>query len=305
MSTENPLTGMRIGELSRRTGVSQHVLRVWERRYGLLRPSRTHGGFRLYGPDDERRVLHVVALRDQGVPAGEAATRALTDERRSPQGPTESGPGPESGLAERLSRAVDDFDEAAASAVLDDALRTMSFDRALVEVLVPYLRDLGTRWEQGRTTVAHEHFASMLLRRRLSSYAQAWSPTSGPSAVLACPAGEQHDLMLLSFGILLARAGWAVRLLGPDTPLVTLAAACDRVRPDLVVLAAVRRSVFAACATEITALAGRHRVALAGPGASTELARACQATLLPGDPPAAVAAASALVRGRAFDVSPA
>ncbi|MGA8246573.1 MAG: helix-turn-helix domain-containing protein, partial [Nocardioides sp.] len=58
--------GIRIGELSKRTGETSHVLRAWEDRYGLLRPSRTASGYRLYGPEDELRVRAVIALRAQG-----------------------------------------------------------------------------------------------------------------------------------------------------------------------------------------------------------------------------------------------
>src|SRR6478609_9115047 len=72
---------MRIGELAAKVGVSTHVLRAWESRYGLLRPVRSAGGYRLYGHEDERRVREVVALRDQGVSAAEASRRVLATER--------------------------------------------------------------------------------------------------------------------------------------------------------------------------------------------------------------------------------
>ena len=72
---------MRIGELAAKVGVSTHVLRAWESRYGLLRPVRSAGGYRLYGREDERRVREVVSLRDQGVSAVEAARRVLAAER--------------------------------------------------------------------------------------------------------------------------------------------------------------------------------------------------------------------------------
>ena len=72
---------MRIGELAAKVGVSTHVLRAWESRYGLLRPVRSAGGYRLYGHEDERRVREVIALRDQGVSAVEAARRVLAAER--------------------------------------------------------------------------------------------------------------------------------------------------------------------------------------------------------------------------------
>lgn len=102
--------------------------------------------------------------------------------------------------------------------VLDAALTAWGFERALEEVLIPYLRELGDRWADGRATVVHEHFASWLIRRRLAGLTTAWHAGDGPFAVLACPSGEQHDLMLTGFGVLLARAGWRVRHLGADTP---------------------------------------------------------------------------------------
>jgi DNA-binding transcriptional MerR regulator len=64
---------LRIGELSRRLGVSDHVLRAWERRYGLLRPMRSPGGFRLYSEDDERRVRRMQVHLSRGLSAAEAA----------------------------------------------------------------------------------------------------------------------------------------------------------------------------------------------------------------------------------------
>src|SRR3954454_16603234 len=75
---------MRIGELAAKVGVSTHVLRAWESRYGLLRPVRSAGGYRLYGHEDERRVREVISLRDQGVSAAEASRRVLAAERGVP-----------------------------------------------------------------------------------------------------------------------------------------------------------------------------------------------------------------------------
>ena len=60
---------LRIGELSRRSGVSPELLRAWERRYGLLRPERSDGGFRLYTARDEHRVASMRANLDRGLSA--------------------------------------------------------------------------------------------------------------------------------------------------------------------------------------------------------------------------------------------
>src|SRR5918995_862149 len=70
---------MRIGELSRRTGVSPELLRAWEQRYGLLRPTRSSGGFRLYSVEDEARVRRTTALLADGLSTAEAASLATTE----------------------------------------------------------------------------------------------------------------------------------------------------------------------------------------------------------------------------------
>ena len=64
----------RIGELSRRSGVSPELLRAWERRYGLLDPTRSKGGLRLYSPDDLERVQTMQRYLNDGMAAAEAAT---------------------------------------------------------------------------------------------------------------------------------------------------------------------------------------------------------------------------------------
>jgi MerR family transcriptional regulator, light-induced transcriptional regulator len=68
---------LRMGELARRTGASPELLRAWERRYGLLRPTRSHGGFRLYTAADEERIRRMREYLARGVAAAEAARLAV------------------------------------------------------------------------------------------------------------------------------------------------------------------------------------------------------------------------------------
>ena len=84
VSESRPL--LRIGELSRRLGVSDHVLRAWESRYGLLQPLRSAGGFRLYSEADESRVRRMQAYLAGGLSAAEAARAVLGGRRGYPTG---------------------------------------------------------------------------------------------------------------------------------------------------------------------------------------------------------------------------
>ena len=91
MDTPDGPPVLRIGELSRRLGVSDHVLRAWDSRYGVLQPVRSAGGFRLYAEADESRVRRMQAHLARGLSAAEAAQAVLGEDSRAeaaPAGPT-------------------------------------------------------------------------------------------------------------------------------------------------------------------------------------------------------------------------
>ena len=273
---EEPL--VRIGELSRRTGVGVDALRAWERRYGLLRPQRSAGGFRLYGTSDEERVRAMKGLIDSGVSAAEAARLAATQARAERQASIAA-----TDHAERLAAALDRFDEADANAILDDAIARFTVEAVASRVLLPVLHQIGARWESSQISVAEEHFATALLRGRMLALGRTWGAGRGPLAVLACPPGELHDLGLIAFGLVLRERGWRIALLGSDTPIGSIADAVAKLDPDTVVLAAVTKEPFEAVADEIRSLARRTPVVIGGEGASAKLASRLGATALEHD----------------------
>jgi DNA-binding transcriptional MerR regulator len=270
---------LRIGELSRRSGVSPELLRAWERRYGLLRPARSEGGFRLYSAQDERRVAAMRVNLDRGLSAAEAARLALAEPVPEPVTADGGGPAIARGARE-LRDALDVLDETAAHAALDRMLASLSVATVLSEVVLPYLHELGERWETGEISVGQEHFASNLLRGRLLGLARGWDGGPGPRALLACPPGELHDLGLIAFGLSLRGRGWRITYLGADTPLATLRDLSVALQPDAVVLAATSEERFAAERAALRALADRAPLWLAGPGVTAQLARAAGARLL-------------------------
>jgi DNA-binding transcriptional MerR regulator/methylmalonyl-CoA mutase cobalamin-binding subunit len=278
---------VRIGELARRTGVSAELLRAWEQRYGLLRPERSAGGFRLYSPSDEARVRRMTALIASGVSASEAAARATGDEPVTQEGAATDE------VARELREALDRFDAGGAHQAFDRLLAAVSVESAITEVLVPLLHELGDRWETGTATIGQEHFASDLVRGRMLGIARGWANGAGPTFVLACPPGEEHDLGLMMFGIALARRGARVVFLGADTPVATIAETVRDIEPEGVVIAVARSVPLAASATELAALARDVAVYVGGPGADEEAVRGSGARLLEGDPVAAARALTA------------
>src|SRR3954449_6925059 len=278
---------LRIGELARRSGVSADLLRAWERRYALLEPSRSPGGYRLYSADDEARVRSMRAYLAQGLSAAEAARLARDAPAAAPRN------GVPADLAGALWSALDGFDDAGAQAAFDRLVAPFSFEAVAATAILPYLRALGDRWRDGDASVAQEHFATGLLRARLLGLARGWDRGGGPRALLACPSGERHDLGLIILGLALRDRGWRVTFLGPDTPVETLAAAADQLQPAAVVLSSLVRDPLVAAAAAIARMASAQTVMLAGPGADADLAMRTNARLLTGSPLEAAAQVSA------------
>ena len=278
---------MRIGQLSRRVGVSEHVLRAWESRYGLLHPARSTGGYRLYSEDDEARVLRMQAYLADGLAAAQAADAARAEEQPARVAADRSPAAPQAGLtesADALRDALDGMDEPAAQSVLDRLLTDFTVETVLRDVLLPYLHELGERWEQEAISVAQEHFASHVVRGRLSGLARGWGNGRGPQALLACPPGELHDLALLAFGIVLNRNGWRVGYLGVNTPLPDTIQVASDLGPALVILAATTPEPFTSSLAELSQLAAMAPLVVAGAGATQQLADAIGARLLTEDP---------------------
>ena len=255
---------LRIGELSQRTGVSPELLRAWQRRYGLLQPERSPGGFRLYSTRDEARIRTMQQHLAAGVAAAEAARLAM---RAEPDRPPETASGSLDGLRDELGQTLEGFNEATAHRVLDSAISSFSVDAVISELLIPYLHELGDRWERGEITVAQEHFASNLIRGRLLTLARSWDAGYGPRALLACPEGELHDLGLVLFGVALGKRGWRVTFLGANTPLSTLALTAHQIDPAAVVLVTSDPAHLEGHHEALQALGREHRLILAGEGA--------------------------------------
>jgi MerR family transcriptional regulator, light-induced transcriptional regulator len=277
---------LRIGELSRRVGVSPELLRAWEKRYALLTPARTAGGLRLYSARDAARVARMRELLASGLSAAEAARLAKSAE---PAGPSQVGVDE---FARELANALDRYDETAAQLALDRTFAAVGVDATLRDVVIPFLHDLGDRWAAEEATVGQEHFASNVIQGRLRALARGWDQGIGPRAVLACAPGELHEIGLICFGLSLRTRGWRITYLGADTPLQCIE---DNVSdgPAITVVAAVARERFGASSGGLGRVARRLPIAIAGAGADAATAKRLGARHLDTGPIEAAAAVAA------------
>jgi MerR family transcriptional regulator, light-induced transcriptional regulator len=276
---------LRIGEFARRTGVSPELLRAWERRYGLLQPIRSEGGFRLYAAEDGERVARMQQGLEEGLSAAESARRALASAR------------PVEGLLDdaraRFLSAVPTYDETTVHAVLDEALTAFSIETVLRELILPALREIGEKWECGELEIAHEHFVTNLVRERLLALSRYWGRGAGPLAILACAPGERHDIGLIAFGLALRSHGWRILFLGANTPVTTLAQAAVAMKPRLVVVSSMDSELLESVGSELRRLGRSAPLVLSGAGATEELCARLRIERLDGD---LVAAADEVAR---------
>ncbi len=273
---------MRIGALSQHTGISAEVLRSWERRYGLLEPERTAGGFRLYTEDDVRRVLRVKALIAGGASASQAAHQVLADARDETGTGSASGIPPTSECRAALAAAFRSLSSSSIEAAVDLVFARLDLDSAILDVFIPCLRELGEDWFDGRTTVGQEHVAVNALRGRLMGLSRGWDRGLGPRVVLACPPGDYHDVSLILFGLALHQRGWRVTFLGADTPIETLIEVRETLRPRITVLFSAQWATHPGLAGGLARLA-TGPTALAGPNGAS-LAKQAGIRWLQGDP---------------------
>ena len=213
---------------------------------------------------------------DAGLSASEAARVVLAE--RSPVDSPGLGE-----AADDLARSLESYDDVGAQAALDSLLAAFSLDIVVREVLVPYLHAVGERWQRGELSVGQEHFTSNVIRGRLLALSRGWDRGVGPRAVLASAEGDQHDLPVLLFGVLLRTHGWRITFLGADTPVASLAETVRAVHPDIAVITGTLQGVFEPLVEHLRKVAREAPLYLAGPAADDDLARHADAMHLDGD----------------------
>lgn len=201
-----------IGQAAQLTGVPEHTLRAWERRYGVFRPARTPGGYRTY---DQEAIDAIVAMR-RLVEAGRSPREASASLAGQPGARRPSGDVPG---VERLVTALGALDAATAKQVIDEQFALRSFESVVDDWLMPALVRVGQAWADGTVSVAGEHLMANITMRRLAAAFDAVGPNppSAP-AIVGAPSGVSHELGLLAFAVALRRAGVAVLYLGAEVP---------------------------------------------------------------------------------------
>jgi DNA-binding transcriptional MerR regulator/methylmalonyl-CoA mutase cobalamin-binding subunit len=217
-----------------RSGLPVETIRAWERRYDVVRPTRTSAGYRLY---DDDAIARLIAMRQlveiegmrpsqaaEQLQADPAAVARLVDEASrglpSPDGRAERSAEASAATVAAFVAAAGALDVPGMERALDEGFAAERFEAALAHVVFPALRAVGEGWASGELDVGMEHAASETVRRRLARfYEAAGSSGSEPQVLIGLPPGAHHELGALAFAVTARRGGLEVLYLGADVPL--------------------------------------------------------------------------------------
>ena len=220
--------------VAQRTSLSGHVLRAWERRYGVVAPVRTKGGQRLYSDNDIERLSLLQGLTASGGSIGQLARLPVDELRRlarsRPVTPPQAGPvDPVAPWHDRAMVALQALDGGALRSELGRAALALGLPTFLEDLVAPLLREVGERWREGSLGIAHEHLATVVVREVLGWVRDSTDTLpSAPQLVVATPANQLHEGGALLVAAAAAAEGWKVTCLGANLPADDIAAAAAR-----------------------------------------------------------------------------
>lgn len=168
-----------IRDLDKLSGIKAHTIRVWERRYGIVKPHRTDTNRRRYGDEDLRRIINISILRRNGFKISEIAGFSDSDIE---------------GKVSFLSKEVFNSDTQIDSMVMamvglngkavNDLLNRSMMNRGLEETMTdlvfPFLKRIGIMWQTGSADIGSEHFVSNIFRRKLIASIDNLTPVLKP-----------------------------------------------------------------------------------------------------------------------------
>lgn len=236
-----------IKAVSRRTGLTPHVIRAWERRYRAVQPERTPSNRRLYSEAQVQRLSLLRRAREAGYSIRNLARLSdrqlgdlLLQEGRVPAALTLDSDGDAKSLLKRCLKAAAGLDADELAMTLEQSGLALGQPVLIDEVVAPLLQRIGEMWQRGEIKAAHEHPASAVVRTFLGSLLAQFAPAQqAPTLVAATPLGQAHELGALMVAVTAAAQGWRAVYLGPDLPAEEIAAAVRQTRPAALALSLV------------------------------------------------------------------
>lgn len=209
-----------IKDLEKLSGIQAHTIRIWEKRYQLVRPDRTDTNIRVYSDEDLKRLLNVAILNSNGLKISKIARLSDKEIKEKILQLTEEV-GKIENQIDALVFSMIELNEHKFEKQLARLVMQIGFDETITKVIYPFLHKVGILWQTGNINPAQEHFISNLIRQKLFVAIDSVLSDDAPDKkhfILFLPEGELHDIGLLYFAYLIKKSGHHIIYLGQTVP---------------------------------------------------------------------------------------
>jgi DNA-binding transcriptional MerR regulator len=223
-----------IKDLERISGIKAHTIRIWEQRYHIISPERTHSNIRSYNSDDLRRLLNISLLNRSGFKISQIAGMPADEIQRLVLSVIESDHGFQNQV-NALTLSMVSLDEDRFEKIVSSNILRYGFEKTMIKILDPFLEKIGLMWLAGAINPAQEHFISNLIRQKLIVAIDGQMNPNNKEAqkfLLFCPEGELHEIGLLFMNYLIRSRNQSVVYLGVSVPFDDLNDICQIKNPD-------------------------------------------------------------------------
>ena len=213
------------------TGLTQFIIRAWEKRYDVVTPLRTETNRRLYSDADISRLMLLRLATEAGHSIGRIAKLPTEELRRlletgntivQTSTAAKEDVSQETALRSYIAAciaAIKQFHGQTLESTLFKASVAFSQPVFLEKLVAPLMWEIGEQWKAGTLRIAHEHLASAVIRTLLGNIYQGLDISAAmPNLVIATPRGQLHEIGALIAGTTAASQGWQVTYLGPNLP---------------------------------------------------------------------------------------
>jgi len=225
-----------IKDLENLTGVKAHTLRIWEKRYDIIRPSRTDTNIRYFKDDDLQKILNITLLNKRGIKISKIAEMSPEDIKKKVVELTEVGSMFEDQL-DSLMLAMFELNELKFNIILDHQIESKGFEEAMNIVVYPLLDKLTMMWIAGAVKGVHENFVSNIIKRKTIVEIERLSKLNNVNhlkCLIYLPENESHELSLLFLHYILIKNNAKVINLGTGVSLIDVIEGRNIFKADLV-----------------------------------------------------------------------
>lgn len=226
-----------IKDVERISGIKAHTLRIWEKRYNILNPKRTDTNIRYYDGEDLKKILNIAIIQEHGARISKIVAMTPGEMRDRVLEITESVVDRKTQI-EGLMLAMLDLDEYRFEKTLANCILQLGFKETLIQVVYPFLKQLGVLWLVGAVHPGQEHFISNLIRQKIIvaiDHEGMKIQRGSKTFLLFLPEGELHELGILFYNYLIRQAGHSAVYLGQSIPIEDAVAVNDQVSADYIV----------------------------------------------------------------------